>query len=331
LSYISFLVNFKLCECLIERLRQFLGTQHSPLAGISCQTDRTIEMSDLQGARLLLAIAAVNAATLSLFAVASAPDAAAQLRALAAGAVATIPSGAAFWYSTDMPALLKRDPWLPIVFAGAGALMLTFAHDSASTLVAAYMTPVGICSLLARWRSGIATAAVLGCGYAGSLLLAPHPPSPEVAVSNVLPGFIVVLGAVLPIRLLFALHAQQATDRDAVRANPELRPWEEGRPALARGWSPHAQLMPPRKAPRGRQLGERPEHSVKRENELIALLRRPGPIPSAVELARSLNATAGVIRAQLREMRRRAGYTRHVTYVASLRADQDSEPDVDER
>jgi hypothetical protein len=290
-----------------------------------------MKMSALQGARLLLAIATVNAAILSVFAVASAPDGSAQLRALAAGAVATIPSGAAFWYTADMPTLLKRYPWHPIAFAAAGALMLTFAHDSASILVAAYMTPVGICSLLARWRSGIATAAVLGCGYAGSLLLAAHPPSPEVAVSNVLPGFIVVLGAVLPIRLLFALHSQQSIDRDAVLANPELRPWEENRPALAQGWSPRAQLMPPRKPRRGRQLGERPEHSVKREEDLIALLRKPGPIPSAVELARSLNTNAGVIRAQLRKMRRQAGYTRHVTYVVSLRAAQDSDPDVDER
>lgn len=287
--------------------------------------------SDLQGARLLLAIAAFNAGMLSLVAVGSAPDVSAQLRALAAGAVATIPSAGAFWYSTDMPTLLDRLPWVPLAFAAVGALMLTLAHDSASTLVAAYMTPVGICSLYARWRSGIATAAVLGCGYVGALLLAPQPPSPEVAVSNVLPGFIVVLGAVLPLRLLLALHLQGAVDRAVVLGNPELRPWEEDRPALHAGWSPRALLMPPRKARRGRQQGERPTHSVEREEQLVALLEKPGPIPSAAEMAQTLNTSADVIRAQLRVMRRRAGYEQHAAYVASLRAARSASLDVDEQ
>jgi hypothetical protein len=284
---------------------------------------------NLQGANLLLAIAAFNAAMLSVFAVSSASDSSAQLRALLAGAVATIPSVAAARYPADIPALIRRRPWLPLAYAAVGALMLALAHDSASTLVAAYMTPVGICSLLARWRTGIAVAALLGCGYAASLLLTPQPPSPEVAVSNVLPGFIVVLGAILPLLLLQQLRTQRPADSAALMASPALRPWEDERSALV---EPRrlSYLMPPRRAQRGRRRGERPRHSVVREEELISLLTEPGPIPSAVEIARALKANAGVIRAQLRTMRRRAGYEQHTAYVAHLRADRNPDPERNE-
>ncbi|MEA2373927.1 MAG: hypothetical protein QOD53_390 [Thermoleophilaceae bacterium] len=153
--------------------------------------------------RLLLNVAALNAAVLSAVALLTS-GAGAVARTLSAGAVAC---AIALWprlHADRLEEHLSRAPWSPAAAAALGGLVLALSPNVRGTLFPAFLTPVGVCVLFAYWRQALAAAALVIGGYvAGSVAARVHG-SAEATLSDVLPALAMIAGGLLPARIAFS-------------------------------------------------------------------------------------------------------------------------------
>ncbi len=153
--------------------------------------------------RLLLTVAALNAAVLSAVALLASGAQAVASTSLAAAVALVL----ALWPRLQAHRLeqhLSRAPWLPAAAAALGGLTLALNPSVSSTLFPAFLTPVGVCVLFGYWRHALVAAALLIGGYFTASIEPRVHGSLEAALSDVLPALAMIAGGLLPARIAFS-------------------------------------------------------------------------------------------------------------------------------
>jgi hypothetical protein len=169
--------------------------------------------------RLLLVIAVLNAAVLSAASLTTAAGARGQT-ALAA-AVALALAGWPLSRADQLEEDLSRRPWLSAVAAALGGLMLAVDPGAHRTMFAAFLTPVGVCVLVAYWRQAVVAAALVTGGYVVASIQPGIDGSLEAAISDILPVFVLIATGVVPARIAFRAIRRRNTTVKAWRAAPD--------------------------------------------------------------------------------------------------------------
>jgi hypothetical protein len=203
--------------------------------GIMSVPDRPVIVQMRRAAlRLLLVIAVLNAAVFSVVSLTTGAGARGQT-ALAA-AVALALAGWPLSRADQLEEDLSRRPWLSAVAAALGGLMLALDPGARRTMFAAFLTPVGVCVLVAYWRQAVVAAALVTGGYVVASIQSQIDGSLEVAVSDILPVFVLIVTGVVPARIAFRAIQRRNTTVKAWRAAPDdaVRTSTPGKPGISR-------------------------------------------------------------------------------------------------